>query len=103
MNRLTIKKEQILIKQFKIMKPIFKVLLGTAAVLGVAKIAKANCEKNGKCKSHQERKMAMLDKVRNMNDAEYAQFKDDIKNRNFKKIREQIKPTTTVNPTETQN
>lgn len=86
------------------MKPLFKVLLGTAAVIGVAKLAKGNCEKNGKCQNHRERKMAMLDKVRNMNDAEYAQFKDDIRNRNFKKVREQFKQTTPAEkPTETQN
>lgn len=86
------------------MKPLFKVLLGTAAVIGVAKFAKANCEKNGKCQNHRDRKMAMLDKVRNMNDAEYAEFKNDIKNRNFQKIREQFKQTKPAeNPTETQN
>lgn len=86
------------------MKPVFKVLLGAAAVLGVAKLAKANCEKTGKCQNHKERKMAMLDKVRNMNDDEYAAFKNDIRNRNFKKIKEQFRSTLpTEKPAETQN
>lgn len=85
------------------MKTFVKVLLGTAAVIGVAKLAKGHCEKNGKCKNHKERKMAMLDKVRNMNDAEYAQFKEDIKNRNFHKIREQFRQASAEKPTETQN
>ena len=33
----------------------------------------------------------MLDKIRTMNDGDYEQFKEDIKNRNFKKIKEQFK------------
>lgn len=86
------------------MKPLFKVLLGTAAVIGVAKLAKGNCEKNGKCQNHRDRKMAMLDKVRNMNDAEYAEFKNDIRNRNFHKIKEQFRQEKTAEKlTETQN
>ena len=45
------------------MKPVFKVLLATAAVMGIAKVAKGNC-KDGKCKNFKERRMAMMDKVR---------------------------------------
>lgn len=73
------------------MKPVFKVLLATAAVVGVAKLAKGNCTKNGKCSSMRERRMGMMDKVRNMSDEEYTQFKNDIRSGNFKKVREEWK------------
>lgn len=73
------------------MKPLFKVLLATAAIVGIAKVAKGNCTKDGKCKNFKEKRMAMLDKVRNMKDEEYSQLKEDIRSGNFKKVREEFK------------
>ncbi len=72
------------------MKPVFKVLLATAAVMGIAKVAKGNC-KDGKCKNFKERRMAMMDKVRHMNDEEYSQLKENIRSGNYKKVREEFK------------
>lgn len=70
------------------MKSIVKVLLAGVAVVGIAKAVNGKkCSKKG-CAN---KRFAMMDKIRNMDETEYSQLKEDIKNRNFKKVREQMK------------
>ena len=78
------------------MKNVFKVILAVVAVIGIAKLAKGHCEKDGKCKNFKQKRLSFLDKVRNMSDEEFSKFKEDFQNGNFRKHwREQ--PTPEVN------
>ena len=78
------------------MKNVFKVILAVATVIGIAKLAKGHCEKDGKCKNFKQKRLSFLDKVRNMSDEEFSKFKEDFQNGNFRKHwREQ--PTPEVN------
>lgn len=78
------------------MKNVFKVILAVAAVVGIAKLAKRQCEKDEKCKNFKQKRLSFFDKVRNMNDEEFSKFKEDFQTGNFRKYwREQ--PTPEVN------
>lgn len=74
------------------MKNFWKVALATLAVIGIAKLAKENCEKNGKCKNFKQKRISFLDKVRNMNDDEFSKFKEDFQNGNIRKHWKQDTP-----------
>ena len=53
------------------MKNFWKVALAALAVVGIAKLAKGHCEKDGKCKNFKQKRISFLDKVRNMSDDEF--------------------------------
>ena len=74
------------------MKNFWKVALATAAVIGIAKLAKENCKKDRKCKNFKQKRISFLDKVRNMSDDEFSKFKDDFQNGNFRKHWKQHTP-----------
>lgn len=74
------------------MKNFWKVALATLAVIGIAKLAKEHCEKNGKCKNFKQKRISFLDKVRNMNDDEFSKFKEDFQNGNIRKHWKQDTP-----------
>jgi hypothetical protein len=74
------------------MKNFWKVALAALAVVGIAKLAKGHCEKDGKCKNFKQKRMSFLDKVRNMSDDEFSKFKDDFQNGNFRRHWKQHTP-----------
>ena len=67
------------------MKNFWKVALATVAVIGIAKLAKGHCEKDGKCKNFKHKRMSFLDKVRSMSDDEFSKFKEDFQHGDFRK------------------
>ena len=62
------------------MKNFWKVALAALAVVGIAKLTKGHCEKDGKCKNFKQKRISFLDKVRNMSDEEFSKFKEDFQN-----------------------
>ena len=74
------------------MKNFFFLFLVALAVVGIAKLAKGHCEKDGKCKNFKQRRLSFLDKVRNMSDDEFSKFKDDFQNGNFRRHCKQHTP-----------
>ena len=68
------------------MKNFWKVALAALAVVGIAKLAKGHCEKDGKCKNFKQRRLSFLDKVRNMSDDEFSKKSNKKTLRNFRSV-----------------
>lgn len=67
--------------------------MAALAIIGIAKLVKGECKKDGKCKNFKQKRLSFLDKVRNMSEEEFSKFKEDFQNGNFKKHwREKLAP-----------